>query len=332
MKIVFFSTQPYDRTYFDRYKPEGIEYTYHSIQLDSDSVSLVKDHDAVCIFVNDNVDANIIKQLASQKVRFIVLRCAGFNNVDLQAAKDNNLTVVRVPEYSPHAVAEHAVALILTLNRKTHKAYNRIREGNFSLDRLIGFDIYEKTIGVIGTGKIGATFCKIIKGFGTNVIAYDVIENEELKSEGVKYVPLDELLTKSDIISLHCPLLDSTKKIINADSINKMKDGVMLINTSRGGLFDTHAVIDALKKRKIGYLGMDVYEKEGKLFFYDHSEKMLDDDVFQRLVSFPNVLVTGHQAFFTEEALSQIAKVTIDNITKVERGEKCANIVEPPKK
>jgi D-lactate dehydrogenase len=225
-------------------------------------------------------------------------------------------------------VAEHALALILTLNRKTHKAYNRVREGNFSLNRLTGFDLHGKTIGVVGTGKIGAVFCKIIKAFGCEVLAYDVIENNEVKELGVKYVDLDELLGKSHVISLHCPLNEGTKNMINEKSIEKMKDGVMLINTSRGALVDTRAVIVGLKNRKIGYLGIDVYEQEEDLFFYDHSEKLLDDEVLLRLMSFPNVLVTSHQAFFTEEALEAIARVTLENVDAFGKGEKNKNVVE----
>ena len=253
-------------------------------------------------------------------VKLIALRCAGFNNVDLPSAGANNIKVVRVPAYSPHAVAEHAVALILTLNRKTHKAYNRVREGNFSLERLTGFDLFEKTVGVVGTGKIGEAFCNIMLGFGCKVLAFDLIENKELAAKGVEYLPLIDVLQQSSILSLHCPLTELTKHVINQQAIAMMKDEVMLINTSRGALIDTAAVIDALKSGKISYLGLDVYEQEEKLFFNDLSENVIQDDMIMRLLSFPNVLITSHQGFFTEEALTQIAQITLGNIDAFEAG------------
>ncbi len=271
------------------------------------------------------MNAQVIEVLAKKGVKVIALRCAGFNNVDLQAAKANGIEVCRVPAYSPEAVAEHAVAMLLTLNRKTHKAYNRVREQNFSLNGLLGFDVHNKTVGVVGTGNIGKAFCKIMLGFGCKVIANDVAVNQELETIGVEFVSLPEILKRSDIISLHCPLNDETRHIINSNSIAWMKKGVMLINTSRGGLIDTKAVIDALKLKQIGYLGIDVYEQEEKLFFRDLSANIIEDDTIQRLTSFPNVLVTAHQAFFTAEALQQIADITLNNINDLMAGKKLAN-------
>lgn len=238
----------------------------------------------------------------------------GFNNVDLEAAREFGMQVCRVPAYSPQAVAEHAVAMILTLNRKTHKAYNRVREQNFSLNGLLGFDMHGKTVGVLGTGNIGKAFCKIMIGFGCRVLAFDIQRDSELEKMNVEYLPLDQVFSKSDILSLHCPLNDTTRHIVNEQSIASMKKGVMLINTSRGALIDTKAAIGALKSKHIGYLGIDVYEQEEKIFFRDLSATIIEDDIIQRLMSFPNVLITAHQAFFTEEALQQIASTTLNNI------------------
>lgn len=291
------------------------------------TVNLTKGYDAVCVFVNDRLNAEVIAALKQNDVKLIALRCAGFNNVDLEAAKQHGIKVVRVPAYSPHAVAEHAVALILTLNRKTHKAYNRVREGNFSLERLTGFDLYGKTVGAIGTGKIGQVFCNIMLGFGCRVLAFDLMEDKELASKGVEYLPLMDLLQQSDVISLHCPLNDQTRHIINKETIPMMKEGAMLINTSRGGLIDTVDVIEGLKSGRIGYVGLDVYEQEEKLFFKDLSENIIQDDLIMRLLSFPNVLITSHQGFFTEEALVQIAQTTLDNIDAFEAGETLKNAV-----
>ena len=263
--------------------------------------------------------------LAKNGVKFVVLRCAGFNNVDLVAAKRFGIKVYRVPAYSPEAVAEHAIALILTLNRKTHKAYNRIREGNFSLERLRGFNLHGKTVGVIGTGKIGSIFAKNMIGFGCNVIAYDKFENREILAHGGTYVSFEKLLEQSDIISLHCPLNPETKHIINKESFKLMKDGMMLINTSRGPLINTIDTIEALKSGKLGYLGIDVYEQEEQLFFKDLSESVIKDDVIARLISFPNVLITAHQGFLTKEALQQIAEVTIQNIKDYKAGSETQN-------
>lgn len=326
MKIAFFSTKAYDREFFNRYITSH-EITYFEGRLRMPTVNLTKGYDAVCVFVNDRLNAEVIAALKENDVKLIALRCAGFNNVDLEAAKKHGIKVVRVPAYSPHAVAEHAVALILTLNRKTHKAYNRVREGNFSLERLTGFDLYGKTVGAIGTGKIGQVFCNIMLGFGCRVLAFDLMEDKELASKGVEYLPLIDLLQQSDIISLHCPLNDQTRHIINKETIPMMKEGAMLINTSRGGLIDTVDVIEGLKSGRIGYVGLDVYEQEEKLFFKDLSENIIQDDLIMRLLSFPNVLITSHQGFFTEEALIQIAQTTLDNIDASEAGETLKNAV-----
>lgn len=315
MKITFFSTQPYDKDFFSNHNNDfGYQLEFIEASLDETTVDLVKKSVAVCVFVNDKVTKNVIKCLAQNGVRIIALRCAGFNNVDLDAAKEYNIKVCRVPAYSPEAVAEHAAAMILTLNRKTHKAYNRVREQNFSLNGLLGFDLYNKTVGVIGTGNIGRAFCKIMLGFGCKVLAFDLIANKELEAAGVTYLPLLEVIASSDIISLHSPLTEQTHNLINNDTISLMRKGVMVINTSRGGLVDTRAVIAGLKSGKLGYVGIDVYEQEDKLFFRDLSEGIIEDDLISRLMSFPNVLITAHQGFFTREALTQIAVVTLSSI------------------
>ena len=326
MIISFFSTQSYDREYFDRFNGRH-EIRYFDASLNEQTAKLTSGSQAVCAFVNDKITDGVIQQLADNGVKLIALRSAGYNNVDLASAKAHGITVVRVPAYSPHAVAEHAVALILTLNRKTHKAYNRVREGNFSLERLTGFDLYGKTVGVIGTGKIGAVFCRIMAGFGCKVLAFDVFENKALITEGVFFLPLNDILAQADIISLHCPLNDQTQHLINSRTLSLMKPGAMLINTGRGALIDTPAVIKALKSGQLGYLGIDVYEQEGDLFFRDFSESIIQDDVIMRLMSFPNVLITAHQAFFTEEALSQIAETTLQNISDFEDKKEGLNIV-----
>jgi len=326
MKITFFSTKPYDKVSFNNANRNyGFELEYYETHLGPHIINVVENTDAVCVFVNDKVNAEVIKELAEKGVKTIALRCAGFNNVDLNAAREHHIKVCRVPAYSPEAVAEHAVAMILTLNRKTNKAYNRVREQNFSLNGLLGFNLYQKTIAVIGTGNIGKAFCKIMLGFGCRVLAFDLIANKELEELGVEYLPLLDALREADIVSLHCPLMEQTHHLINTETIDIMKPGVMLINTSRGGLVDTKAVITALKSRKIGYLGLDVYEQEDKLFFRDLSENIIEDDTIQRLMSFPNVLVTAHQAFFTEEALDQIADITLDNINKLDHGQILTN-------
>ncbi len=328
MKIAVFSTKSYDQEYFENYSIDSrYTFSFFETALNKDTASLTNGFDAVCIFVNDSVDKNTIEILSKNGVRLIALRCAGFNNVDIEAAKNNNIKVVRVPAYSPEAVAEHAVALILTLNRKTHKAYNRVREGNFSLKNLIGFNLYGKTIGVIGTGQIGATFCRIIKGFGCKIIAFDVSKSDELVQQGVEYLSLDEVFQQCDILSLHCPLNASTKHIVNEKSIALMKDGVMIINTSRGALINTADVITGLTSKKIGYLGIDVYEQEEKLFFEDLSESIIEDDLILKLISFPNVLITSHQAYFTKEAMDEITTTTLQNIEAFDKNLESKNEV-----
>ncbi|RYF86802.1 MAG: 2-hydroxyacid dehydrogenase [Chitinophagaceae bacterium] len=323
MNIAFFSSQPYDKEFFTAHnKQYGFNLHFFDVGLSEQTASLAIDHDAVCVFVNDKVNAAVVSQLKNQGIKFIALRCAGFNNVDLVAAKEAGLHVCRVPAYSPEAVAEHAVALILTLNRKTHKAYNRVREQNFSLQGLMGFDLHGKTVGVVGTGKIGQAFCRIMLGFGCRVLAFDVIANRDMEAIGVQYVPLVELFQQSDVISLHTPLNDQTHHIINPETIRFLKQGVMLINTSRGALIDTPAIITALKSCHIGSLGIDVYEQEEHLFFRDLSGNIIEDDAIQRLMSFPNVLVTAHQAFFTKEALDQIAETTLFHLFSLRDGRK----------
>lgn len=317
MKIIFFSAQPYDKDFFNSQNTDlGFELVYHKSQLNEQTVGLVDHAEAVCVFVNDKVTALVCRQLADKGVKIIALRCAGFNNVDLEAAKALGIKVCRVPAYSPEAVAEHALALIMTLNRKTHKAYNRVREQNFSLNGLLGFNLHGKTIGVIGTGNIGRAFCRMMMGLGCQVKAFDVIANTELEAIGVTYHPLTDVLN-TDIISLHCPLNEQTRYLINTTTIEMMKPGAMLINTSRGGLIDTKAAIQGLKSGQIGYLGIDVYEQEEHLFFRDLSGTVIQDDEIQRLMSFPNVLITAHQAFFTDEALSQIATTTLNNVDQL---------------
>jgi len=315
MKVIFFSAKSYDRLFFDRWNAEfGFDLEYFETHLGAHVVNAVEHAEAVCVFVNDKCSREVIKVLASRDVRIIALRCAGFNNVDLQAAKEHGIRVCRVPAYSPEAVAEYTVALLLTLIRKTHKAYNRVREQNFSLNGLLGSNIHGKTIGVIGTGKIGKAFCKIMRGFGATVIAYDLYPDPGLKETGVEYFSLEEVLRRADILSLHCPLTKDNYHLINAKTLADMKQGVIMINTSRGGLICTADVIQALKSQRVGGLGIDVYEQEETLFFRDLSGKIIDDDDIQRLMSFPNVLITGHEAFFTEEAMDQIARTTLENI------------------
>jgi len=326
MKVAVFSTKAYDRQFLSAVNSSTQhELVFFEPRLNRDTAILAAGFPAVCVFVHDRVDAPTLELLASQGTHLVALRCAGFNNVDLQAAADLGVTVVRVPAYSPYGVAEHTVGLILSLNRKIHRAYNRVRESNFSLDGLLGFNLHQRTVGVIGTGKIGLILGQIMKGFGCNLLAYDVYRNSELEALGGKYVELPELFANSDIISLHCPLTPETHHLINAQAIEQIKPGVMLINTSRGALIDTQAVIEGLKSGKIGYLGVDVYEQESELFFEDLSGEIIQDDIFQRLTTFPNVLITGHQAFFTAEALHNIAETTFANITDVEQHRPCPN-------
>ncbi|HAI84631.1 MAG TPA: hydroxyacid dehydrogenase [Chitinophagaceae bacterium] len=319
MHIQFFSTQPYDKLSFEKHNEQfRYQLSFLEIPLNKKTVNIIADDcAAVCVFVNDKVCAETIAYLAVKGIKLIALRCAGFNNVDIHAAKAAGIHVCRVPAYSPEAVAEHAVAMLLTLNRKTHKAYNRVREQNFALNGLLGFDLHGKTVGVIGTGNIGAAFSKIMLGFGCKVLAFDLIANKDLEALGVTYLPLLEVLQQAQVISLHCPLNEQTHHLINADTLAIMQQGATLINTSRGGLIDTQAVIQALKKGKLAYLGIDVYEQEEKLFFKDLSGDIIADDVIQRLMSFPNVLVTAHQAFFTQEALTQIALTTLGSVQSV---------------
>lgn len=317
MKIVFFSAQPYDIEFFNRYNDSyGFELVFQESHLSLQTINLVEGADAVCVFVNDKVNAAVCKQLAAKGVKVIALRCAGFNNVDVEAVKANGLRACRVPAYSPEAVAEHALAMILTLNRKTHKAYNRVREQNFSLNGLLGFNLHGKTVGVVGTGNIGKAFCRIMLGMGCQVKAFDLIANKDLEALGVSYHPLVEVL-KADIVSLHCPLNNQTRHLINNSTIAMMQKGVMLINTSRGGLVDTKDAIEGLKSGQLGYLAIDVYEQEEHLFFRDLSTTVIQDDEIQRLMSFPNVLITAHQAFFTDEALSQIATTSLNSVQQL---------------
>lgn len=330
MKVAVFSTKPYDREFLTRANnllAQPHELLFHETQLNPYSTLLAQGCTAVCSFVNDPIDAKVLQQLADLGIKLIALRCAGFNQVDLVAAKKLGIVVARVAEYSPHAVAEHALGLILMLNRNLHRAYHRVRENDYSLNGLLGFDMVNKTVAVIGTGKIGQVFAKIVQGLGCKVIAYDPQPNEQLQALGVNFSSLTELWPQADIISLHCPLDKNTHHLINADTINLMKPGVMLINTGRGGLIDTPAVIEGLKAKKIGHLGLDVYEEEGDLFFEDNSNRLLQDDVFARLLTFPNVVITGHQAFFTREALTAIADITLANITHFERNELAQMVV-----
>lgn len=321
-KIQFFSAKPYDRTFFTRHNGAySFELDFLETHLGPHIVNAVDEGTfAVCGFVNDKLTAKVITVLAKKGVKIIALRCAGFNNVDLEAAKQRRIRICRVPAYSPEAVAEHAVAMLLTLNRKTHKAYNRVREQNFSLNGLLGFNLHGKTVGVVGTGKIGKAFCRIMLGFGCKLIAYDLVEDSELKLLGVEYFAFDEVLLQSDVLSLHCPLTPENKYLIRNETLRLMKPGVTIINTSRGGLIDTADAIEALKTGNIAYLGIDVYEQEEKLFFKNLSGSIIADDAIQRLMSFPNVLVTGHQAFFTREALDQIAEITLNSIYQLSKG------------
>lgn len=326
MRIAVFSVKSYDREYLTQANerlPEASrhEFVWLEARLTEETVALANACNAVCVFVNDNLQAPVLEKLKELGVELIALRCAGFNNVDLPAAKELGLPVVRVPAYSPHAVAEHAVALIMTLNRKTHRAYNRVREGNLSLQGLTGFDIYRKVVGIVGTGKIGLTFAEIMKGFSCRLLAYDPYPSEEGKALGLEYVPLTELLEQSDIVSLHCPLTPQTHHLLNDQTLFQMKRGAVLINTGRGALIDTQALISALKQRHLGAVGVDVYEEEEGLFFEDHSIAGIDDDTFVRLSTFPNVLITAHQGFLTNEALAAIAEVTLDNVTAFAEGD-----------
>lgn len=328
--IAFFGTQPYDEVSFnEKNKDFGFEFKFFKGHLNKNNVMLTQGVDAVCIFVNDTADAEVIRIMAENKVKLLALRNAGFNNVDLAAAIEYNIPVVRVPAYSPYAVAEHTVALMLSLNRKIPRAVWRTRDGNFSLNGLLGFDMHGKTAGIIGTGKIAKILIQILKGFGMNILAYDIYPDHNFAREHqVVYTTLDELYRASDIISLHLPLTEDTKYLINDYSISKMKDGVMLINTGRGQLIHTTALIEGLKSKKIGYAGLDVYEEENEYFYEDKSDRIIDDDVLARLLSFNNVIVTSHQAFFTKEALENIADTTLNNIKDFIKGKPLVNEVK----
>ncbi len=328
MKVAFFSTKSYDRTFFDEANKEyGHELVYFEPRLTQETLKLAQGFHAICIFVNDRLDADMLQQLSRSGTRMVALRSAGFNHVDLEAAQSSGITLARVPAYSPHSVAEHTVALLLGLNRKIHRAHARVREGNFSLEGLLGFDLSTRTVGVVGTGKIGLEVVKILKGFGCEILACDPFPNKECETQGAKYVSLADLFTGSDIITLHCPLTPETYHLIDAKSVAQMRNGVVLLNTSRGALVDTRAVVEALKAGRIGYLGLDVYEEEADLFFEDFSNELIQDDLFARLLTFPNVLITGHQAFFTDTALRNIANTTLANITEFEELGNCQNAV-----
>lgn len=318
VKVAFFSSKRYDQTVFDPLSATfAIELVHFEARLDPSTAALAEGCHAVCVFVNDEVNAQVATRLAELGVTHVALRCAGYNNVDIDTCRSVGISVSHVPAYAPEAVAEHAMALILTLNRKMHKAYNRVKEGNFALQGLLGFNMHGKTIGVVGTGKIGKAFSQIAAGFGCKLLGFDPYPDNDLIEQGMVYTSLPELLAQSDIISLHCPLTPDNKHIIDSTAIDAMKKGVMLINTSRGGLIDTSALIKGLKSQQIGYVGLDVYEMESELFFRDRSCEVIQDDLFQRLSTFHNVLITGHQGFFTQEALNEIATTTLRNIEAV---------------
>lgn len=328
MKIAFFDAKPYDKPSFEKYgKESGITFKYFETRLNEDTVELARGYDGVCVFVNDTVNASVIDRLCEMGIKILALRCAGFNNVDMKYAF-GKIHIFRVPAYSPYAVAEHAMALLLTSIRRIHKAYIRSRDFNFSLSGLTGFDLHGKTVGIIGTGKIGRVFVDICRGFGMKVLAFDKFPAEGLDNgDTIRYAELDELLAGSDIISLHCPLTDETHHMIDAEAIEKCKKGVVIINTSRGALVDAAALLEGIKSRKVGAACLDVYEEESDLFFEDNSGHILEDDILARLISMPNVIVTSHQAFLTEEALENIAETTVMNIVDFEKTGQCPNEV-----
>ncbi|MBI4262805.1 MAG: 2-hydroxyacid dehydrogenase [Acidobacteria bacterium] len=326
MRIAFFSTHGFDRAFFDEANlARGLDLQYLDARLTPATAALARGCRAVCAFVHDQLDASVLDALRAGGTEMIALRSAGFNHVDLPHARELGLTVARVPAYSPHAVAEHTVALILSLNRKIHRAYARVREGNFALDGLLGFDMCGRTAGVVGTGKIGTIVARILLGFGCRVLAHDVAPSDACRAMGVEYVPLDDVWTRSDVITLHTPLTPETRHLIDAAAIARMRPGVMIVNTGRGALVDTPALIAGLKAGRIGHLGLDVYEEEEQLFFQDLSSHVIQDDVFARLLTFPNVLVTAHQAFFTQEALRAISEITLDNLAAFEQGRRSGN-------
>jgi D-lactate dehydrogenase len=326
MRIAVFSTRPYDQRFLEEANERhGHELTFLEPRLDASTAQLANGHDAVCGFVNDQIDAEVIDLLADCGVKMITLRSAGFNNVDLPAAAARHLTVARVPAYSPYAVAEHTVALMLATQRRLGRAYNRVRDGNFALDGLLGFDLRNKRIGIVGTGQIGQIVARIMRGFGCSLRAYDPYPNNNVRDVGVRYVDLDTLFAECDVITLHAPLTPDTYHLVNEESLAKMRPGVMIVNTSRGALIDTPAVIEGLKSGHVGNLALDVYEEEADLFFEDLSDRVIQDDVFSRLLTFPNVFITAHQAFFTEEALTNIAEATLGNAAAFEAGERSGN-------
>jgi D-lactate dehydrogenase len=326
MRVAIFSTHAFDREFFDAANlNRRHDIHYVEARLTSLTSALARDFPVVCAFVNDQLDADVLTALSTGGTQMIALRSAGFNHVDVTRARELGLIVARVPAYSPHAVAEHTIALILSLNRKIHRAYARVREGNFALDGLLGFDLCGRDVGVVGTGQIGTVVARILLGFGCRVLAYDVAPSQECRAMGVQYVALDDIWTMSDIVTLHAPLTSQTRHLIDASAIARMKPGVMIINTGRGALVDTPALIAGLKSGRIGYLGLDVYEEEEQLFFRDLSLDVIQDDVFARLLTFPNVVVTAHQAFFTREALHAICETTLDNISAFEQGRRTGN-------
>jgi D-lactate dehydrogenase len=331
MKVLVYSARSYDQEFLSAANQGKHELHFTEARLGKRTAVLARQFPAVCCFVDDVLDKNILKQLSDGGTRLAALRATGFNNVDLKAAEEFGMTVMRVSRYSPYAVAEFALGMILTLNRKIHRAYDRMREGNFLLDGLIGFELHGKTIGIIGTGKIGSVFAGILQGFGCSLLGYDVTENPECLKLGVRYVPLKELLTKADIVSLHAPLTPQTRHLINEENLSYMKPGAILINTSRGALVDTRALVRALKKHRLGAVGLDVYEEESHIFFQDLSDEIIPDDTIVRLLTFPNALVTGHQAFFTREALTIIAETTIQNISDFAAGRDNDNVLRPRK-
>ncbi|MEO1526028.1 MAG: 2-hydroxyacid dehydrogenase [Planctomycetota bacterium] len=328
MRVAVFSSKPYDQeSLLDAAVKHNHELHFLEPRLSKETATLANGFDAVCVFVNDQLSGLTIETLARGGVTTVALRCAGFNNVDLASAREHGFRVVRVPAYSPYSVAEHTAALVLSLNRKIHRAYTRVRDGNFALSGLLGFDLHGKTVGLIGTGKIGQNFARIMHGFGCKLLGFDQIHNVTCTGLGMKYVPLKELFSKSDIVSLHCPLTPETHHLIGHDAIASMKRGVMIVNSSRGAVIDTRAVIDGLKSGQVGHLGMDVYEEEADVFFEDLSSQVIPDDTLSRLLTFPNVLVTGHQGFFTEDALRSIAETTLQNLTDLANSGECENSV-----
>ncbi len=329
MKVAIFGTKKYDREFItDANKAFGHDIKFFKSDLDITTCALAEGYPAVCAFVNDDLGADVLERLAEGGTSLIAMRCAGYNNVDIKAAQRLGLTVSRVPAYSPYAVAEHAIGLMLALNRKIYRAYTRVRDGNFSLEGLIGFDLHDKVVGIIGTGRIGQVVAQTLSGFNCRMLGYDKYPDDQCRALGIEYVELEKLYQNSDIITLHCPLTPETYHLIDWEQMMQMKDGVMLINTSRGALLNARAAIAALKLGKIGYLGLDVYEEESELFFEDQSDVVIQDDVFARLLTFPNVIVTGHQAFLTREALTNIAEVTLENVRQFEQTGKPKYLVE----